>query len=76
MRVYDPRIGKFLSVDPIADEYPELTPYQYASNRPIDGVDQDGLEYTPASINLHNNRDMTAVQLGINPNNVSLSGDK
>jgi RHS repeat-associated protein len=45
MRIYDPRLGKFLSVDPIADKYPELTPYQFASNRPIDGVDQDGKEW-------------------------------
>jgi RHS repeat-associated protein len=45
MRIYDPRIAKFLSVDPITKEYPELTPYQFGSNRPIDGIDQDGLEY-------------------------------
>jgi len=44
-RIYDPRIGKFLSVDPITAKFPELTPYQFASNRPIDGVDQDGLEW-------------------------------
>jgi RHS repeat-associated protein len=45
MRIYDPRVGRFLSVDPLEKKYPELTPYQYASNRPIDGIDQDGLEY-------------------------------
>ena len=45
MRIYDPRAGKFLSVDPITRAYPELTPYQFASNRPIDGVDLDGKEY-------------------------------
>ena len=44
MRIYDPRIGKFLSVDPITYQYPELTPYQFASNSPIQGVDFDGLE--------------------------------
>jgi RHS repeat-associated protein len=44
MRIYDPRIGKFLSVDPISKNYPELTPYQYASNTPIWAVDLDGLE--------------------------------
>ncbi|WP_217604394.1 RHS repeat-associated core domain-containing protein [Chitinophaga sp. GbtcB8] len=49
MRVYDPRIGRFLSVDPITNQYPELTPYQFASNRPIDGIDLDGLEHSPAS---------------------------
>ena len=44
MRIYDPRLGRFLSVDPIADEYPQLTPYQFASNQPIESVDMDGLE--------------------------------
>ena len=28
MRIYDPRLGRFLSVDPIAREYPWYTPYQ------------------------------------------------
>jgi len=45
MRVYDPRIGKFLSVDPLTAKYPALTPYQFGSNRPIDGVDMDGKEW-------------------------------
>jgi len=44
-RIYNPQIGKFLSVDPLTKKYPELTPYHFASNRPIDGMDFDGLEY-------------------------------
>ena len=44
MRIYDPRLGRFLSVDPIARDYPELTPYQFSSNSPISMVDLDGLE--------------------------------
>lgn len=44
-REYDVRLGRFISVDPITKKYPELTPYQFASNRPIDGIDQDGLEW-------------------------------
>jgi hypothetical protein len=31
-------------VDPIAKSYPELTPYQFASNSPIENIDLDGLE--------------------------------
>ena len=50
MRIYDPRLGRFLSVDPISKEYPELTPYQFASNRPIDGIDLDGLEWSKTEI--------------------------
>ena len=45
MRIYDGRLGKFLSVDPITKKYPMLTPYQFASNSPISGIDLDGLEY-------------------------------
>ena len=45
MRIYDPRIARFLSVDPLMKKYPELTPYQFASNIPIAGVDLDGLEF-------------------------------
>jgi RHS repeat-associated protein len=44
-RIYDPRIGKFLSVDSLTKQYSELTPYQFASNCPILGVDRDGLEF-------------------------------
>jgi hypothetical protein len=36
-----------MSVDPLQTKYPWFTPYQYASNRPIDGVDRDGLEWCP-----------------------------
>lgn len=32
-------------VDPLTAKYPMLTPYQFASNRPIDGIDLDGLEH-------------------------------
>jgi RHS repeat-associated protein len=46
MRIYDPRVGRFLSVDPLTKKYAELTPYQYASNRPIEGIDLDGMEFT------------------------------
>jgi len=49
MRIYDPRVGRFLSVDPVTKNYPMLTPYQYASNRPIDGIDIDGLEFFKAN---------------------------
>jgi len=43
-RIYDARVGRFLSVDPITSKYPELTPYQFGSNNPILNIDIDGLE--------------------------------
>jgi len=32
-------------VDPLAKNYPQLTSYQFASNSPISGIDQDGKEF-------------------------------
>lgn len=43
-RIYNPRIGRFLSVDPLTQSYPWYTPYQFAGNKPIWAVDLDGLE--------------------------------
>ncbi|AEW00281.1 hypothetical protein A4D02_23420 [Niastella koreensis] len=44
MRVYDPRLGKFLSVDPLSSKFPYYSPYQFAGNMPIHASDLDGLE--------------------------------
>jgi RHS repeat-associated protein len=44
MRYYAPWMCRFVSVDPLAPEYPHYTPYQYAGNKPINFVDLDGLE--------------------------------
>ena len=49
-RLYNPAIARFLSVDPLAPEYPELTVYQFASNTPIMAIDLDGLEMIPMTL--------------------------
>ncbi len=43
-RIYDTRIGKFLSVDPLTQQYPWYTPYQFSGSSPIANVDLDGAE--------------------------------
>ncbi|PUZ29352.1 hypothetical protein DCC81_07815 [Chitinophaga parva] len=50
MRIYDPRVGRFLSLDPLSAQYPGLTPYQFSSNRPIDGIDIDGKEWGQSNV--------------------------
>jgi RHS repeat-associated protein len=44
MRIYDPRLGRFLSVDPLMKKYPFYSPYHYAGNSPIKNIDLDGAE--------------------------------
>lgn len=51
-RIYDPRVGKFLSKDPLFKTYPWFTPYQFAGNSPIWAIDLDGLE---SKIVIHTN---------------------
>ena len=53
MRIYDGRLGRFLSVDPLRVQYPELTPYQFASNSPIMGIDLDGEELLPVNSSMY-----------------------
>lgn len=43
-RIYNSRLGRFLSIDPLTRSYPMLTPYQFAENQPIWAIDLDGLE--------------------------------
>jgi len=44
-RIYNPSIAKFLSVDPLAANYPYFTPYQFAGNKPVMFIDLDGAEF-------------------------------
>lgn len=37
-------VQRFLSVDPLTRSYLELSPYQFAHNRPIEFIDIEGLE--------------------------------
>jgi RHS repeat-associated protein len=47
-RVYDPRVGRFLSIDPLFKSYSWNSPYAFAENRPIDGIDLEGKEWENA----------------------------
>lgn len=43
-RIYDPRLGRFLSVDPLASKFASMTPYNFTLNNPILLIDEDGRE--------------------------------
>jgi len=44
VRIFDPRLGRFLSVDPLTKMFPFYSPYQFAGNKPIVAIDLDGRE--------------------------------
>ena len=42
--MYDPRVGRWLSMDPMASKYPGSSPYLFGANSPIITVDPNGGE--------------------------------
>jgi RHS repeat-associated protein len=41
-RIQDPRLGRWLSIDPLTKKYPSLSPYNFANNSPIITIDKGG----------------------------------
>lgn len=44
-RMYDPVIGKWNAVDPLAEKYYGVSPYAYCANNPVIFVDPDGRKF-------------------------------
>ncbi|MBD80184.1 MAG: hypothetical protein CL840_14820 [Crocinitomicaceae bacterium] len=43
-RMYDPKIARFLAIDPIYKDYPYYSPYAFSGNRVIDAIELEGLQ--------------------------------
>ncbi|MDH6310684.1 RHS repeat-associated protein [Dysgonomonas sp. PFB1-18] len=41
-RHYDPALGRFTTVDPLAEDYYSISPYAYVMNNPLKYIDPDG----------------------------------
>jgi len=48
-RMYDSRLGRWLSIDPLAAKFPSVSPYAFAYNNPIFYIDKEGEEPTAAA---------------------------
>ncbi|GHV43012.1 hypothetical protein FACS1894180_0860 [Bacteroidia bacterium] len=44
-RHYDPVIGSFTTVDPLAEKYYSISPYAYCANNPVRFIDPTGMVY-------------------------------
>jgi RHS repeat-associated protein len=55
-RMEDPQIGRFWSVDPLADKYVYNSTYAFSEDKVINGIELEGLEWLPI------NKDGTAVK--------------
>ncbi len=74
-RIYDSRLGRFLSVDPLAPSYPWNSTYAFAENRVIDGIDLEGKEFY--SVHIKEFPDGSRTKIGVvNYTNVEGQGMK
>ena len=58
-RQYDPRLGRWLSIDPLARQFPFETPYNFAGNNPIYYIDKDGEKKTTYITTIENGKKTT-----------------
>ncbi|MDD4575863.1 MAG: RHS repeat-associated core domain-containing protein [Bacteroidales bacterium] len=54
-RIYDSRLGRWLSLDPLQEKYPDLSAYVFVANSPLIFVDPDGKDIVIYSSAYDNN---------------------
>ncbi len=72
-RYYSPWTCRFISVDPLAADYPFYTPYNYAGNKPINKIDIDGMQEgePPAQTNNTEGNGDVSNSTGLNNPNIN-----
>ncbi len=71
-RNYDYALGRFMSIDPLSEEYSYQSHYNFAENRVIDGRELEGLEWA----SIKNNDGTSTRQLTVQMHNTSTLSDK
>ena len=41
-RMYEPALGRFMTMDPMAEKYYSVSPYAYCANNPVNAIDNKG----------------------------------
>jgi RHS repeat-associated protein len=62
MRIYNPRIGNFLSIDPLQTKYTSEAPYIYAGRNPIFMIDDGGKKKTTFYIVIDDRTGKTSIR--------------
>ncbi len=75
-RYYDPIGSKFLTMDPLCEKYPNLSPYSHCANNPLSIIDPDGRD--TINISYQNNKwniESPIIAEGDDLFNVSINGE-
>jgi RHS repeat-associated protein len=72
-RYYEPKTSVWISVDPLAEKYPSMSPYAYCINNPINVIDPDGRDIIIliyGSYNTDSGAGHVSFAIGSNDNNL------
>jgi len=61
-RIYDPRVGRWLAVDPLSGKYPDISPFVFVANSPMIFIDPDGRKVVAI-----NEEAQEIIRLGLTP---------
>jgi RHS repeat-associated protein len=76
-RIYDPRVGRWMSTDPLESKYPSMSAYNYVANTPIMAIDPDGREVELFFNNQeHVNQMLSIINTGIGINVASVNNNR
>ncbi len=55
-RMFDDRLGRFMSKDPFMNQFPSYSPYQFAKNSPLLYIDIEGLQALNTNLSCHTSK--------------------
>ena len=76
-RIYDPRVGRWMSTDFLESKYPSMSAYNYVANAPRMAIDPDGREIELFFNNQeHVNQMLSIINTGIGINVASVNNNR
>ncbi len=75
-REQDPQLGRWWSIDPLAEKYKAYSPYNYCINNPIKFIDPDGMDVAPINKEILKKGDDLKIESTAVDNNLKESFDE
>src|SRR5690554_6977021 len=72
-RIYDSRVGRFSSLDPLAKKFPSESNYTFAGNNPILFIDRDGEKKTTYNVMINERTNEVSIKVVVSSGLMSIN---